>query len=758
MVKLIKYLKPFVVLILVSIVLLFGQAICDLSLPNYMSEIVNVGIQQGGVQDAVPQALSGHTMGIAQGFMSDAQKTAVQKNYTLIDAQSTDYEKYAAKYPALSTQNIYVQNKMNEQTRSSLNNAFAYSFAAINSINQMSEADISGKDGIKTAEMTQLPADLTAFLGHIKTSGTDFFTALSTYPQADAVTASINQLLEQKFAGMDESMLTQMAIPAIVQEYQALGMDTAKLSQDYIWHDGFIMLLLSLVSAVCSIVVGLLSAKVGAGLAQNLREKVFTKVSNFSNIEFDQFSTASLITRSTNDVTQVQMLVMIMIRMVIYAPIMGIGGVIMANAKSVSMSWVIALAVVVLLGLILSIFVIVMPKFKRVQALIDRLNLVMRENLSGLMVVRAFNTQEFELNRFDETNKDLTKTNLFVNKIMVMMMPVMMLIMNAVSILIVWVGAQQIAGSAMQVGDMMAFMQYAMQILMSFLMLSMIFIMLPRASVSARRIAEVLDTKTTIHNPKNPKKYENCKGVLAFEHVDFAYPNAEDNVLTDINFTAYPGQTTAVIGSTGSGKSTIANLIPRFYDVTAGAVTIDGVDIRETEQHDLRDKVGYVPQKSVLFSGTIDSNLRLGDERATTEQIEQAAKAAQAMEFIEDNENKFEARISQDGANVSGGQKQRLSIARALVKNPQIYVFDDSFSALDFKTDAILRNAIKEQTKDKTVLIIAQRVGTIMDAQQIIVLDEGRIVGKGTHKELMQTCEQYKEIALSQLSEEELSK
>ena len=596
------------------------------------------------------------------------------------------------------------------------------------------------------------------FLGYYtqQAQGEDFFTALSSYPDSAAVYESLNELLKEKIGGMDASMLTQMAIPAVTQEYQALGVDTTKVQQDYIWNNGLSMLMLALGSAACTVVVGFFAARIGAGLARDLRQKTFTKVENFSNVEFDKFSTASLITRSTNDITQIQMVVIMMIRMVIYAPIMGVGGVIMALNKSVSMSWIIALAVVVLLGFIGTIFAVVMPKFKKMQSLVDRLNLVMRENLSGLMVIRAFNTQNFELDRFDKANEDLTKTSLFVGRVMIWLYPIMTLIMNGVSILIIWVGANQIAASSMQVGDMMAFMQYAMQIVMAFLMMSMMFIMLPRASVSAHRIADVIDTEPQIHDPKDPKHFTDPKGLLEFKDVCFAYPGAEDNVLTDINFTAKPGETTAFIGSTGSGKSTVANLIPRFYDVSCGSVTIDGIDVRDVTRHDLREQVGYVPQKSVLFSGTIASNLRLGDEEATDAQMEKAAEEAQAMEFISKNPKGLDASISQGGANVSGGQKQRLSIARALVKDPNIYVFDDSFSALDFKTDATLREAIKEQTKDKTVLIIAQRVGTIMDAQQIIVLDEGKIVGKGTHRELMQTCEAYREIALSQLSEEEL--
>ena len=699
--------------------------------------------------------------------MDAQQQKTVQESYTFINQSSADYDTYLKSYPALANEAVYVRTDMNEGGTEALNSAFSKAFASVSAIEQVMSAEQSGSSSIaldkqvnedgseKTAE---IPPALLQFLGYFtqQAQGEDFFTALSSYPDSAAVYESLNELLKEKIGGMDASMLTQMAIPAVTQEYQALGVDTTKVQQDYIWNNGFSMLMLALGSAACTVVVGFFAAKIGAGLARDLRQKTFTKVENFSNVEFDKFSTASLITRSTNDITQIQMVVIMMIRMVIYAPIMGVGGVIMALNKSVSMSWIIALAVVVLLGFIGTIFAVVMPKFKKMQSLVDRLNLVMRENLSGLMVIRAFNTQNFELDRFDRANEDLTKTSLFVGRVMIWLYPIMTLIMNGVSILIIWVGANQIAASSMQVGDMMAFMQYAMQIVMAFLMMSMMFIMLPRASVSAHRIADVIDTEPQIHDPKDPKHFTYPKGLLEFKDVCFAYPGAEDNVLTDISFTAKPGETTAFIGSTGSGKSTVANLIPRFYDVSCGSVTIDGIDVRDVTRHDLREQVGYVPQKSVLFSGTIASNLRLGDEEATDAQMEKAAEEAQAMEFISKNPKGLDASISQGGANVSGGQKQRLSIARALVKDPNIYVFDDSFSALDFKTDATLREAIKEQTKDKTVLIIAQRVGTIMDAQQIIVLDEGKIVGKGTHKELMQTCEAYREIALSQLSEEEL--
>lgn len=767
MMRIMKYLKPYAALILAAIVLLFGQAFCDLSLPNYMSKIVDTGIQQGGIENAIPSAVSENTMNSLLPFMDEQQQKTVQESYTLINQSSADYDTYLKSYPALANEAVYVRTDMNEGGTEALNSAFSKAFASVSAIEQVMSAEQSGSSSIaldkqvnedgseKTAE---IPPALLQFLGYYtqQARGEDFFTALSSYPDSAAVYESLNELLKEKIGGMDASMLTQMAIPAVTQEYQALGVDTTKVQQDYIWNNGFSMLMLALGSAACTVVVGFFAARIGAGLARDLRQKTFTKVENFSNVEFDKFSTASLITRSTNDITQIQMVVIMMIRMVIYAPIMGVGGVIMALNKSVSMSWIIALAVVVLLGFIGTIFAVVMPKFKKMQSLVDRLNLVMRENLSGLMVIRAFNTQNFELDRFDKANEDLTKTSLFVGRVMIWLYPIMTLIMNGVSILIIWVGANQIAASSMQVGDMMAFMQYAMQIVMAFLMMSMMFIMLPRASVSAHRIADVIDTEPQIHDPKDPKHFTDPKGLLEFKDVCFAYPGAEDNVLTDINFTAKPGETTAFIGSTGSGKSTVANLIPRFYDVSCGSVTIDGIDVRDVTRHDLREQVGYVPQKSVLFSGTIASNLRLGDEEATDAQMEKAAEEAQAMEFISKNPKGLDASISQGGANVSGGQKQRLSIARALVKDPNIYVFDDSFSALDFKTDATLREAIKEQTKDKTVLIIAQRVGTIMDAQQIIVLDEGKIVGKGTHRELMQTCEAYREIALSQLSEEEL--
>ena len=740
MLKLAKYLKPFTALVLAAIILLFVQAMSDLSLPDYMSDIVNKGIQQGGIVNAVPKAVRQSTMNKLTLFMNDKEKEEVLKNYTFIDKSNVDYDKYMKDYPILATEPIYTLNDMDKTEVDRINSILGKAFLAVSGIES---AKAEAKNGQIEFNGTKIPAN------------SDLYSLIAQQPaeQRDQISNSMSE----KFTALGGNMVTQAAVGPIKAEYIALGMNTDKIQSNYITKAGMLMLLISLLSAFCTVAVGLLAARVAAGLSKNLRKDIFTKVESFSNTEFDKFSTASLITRTTNDITQIQMLVIIMIRMVIYAPIMGVGGIIKALGKSYSMSWVIALAVVVLLGLILTVFTIAMPKFKTIQKLIDRLNLVTRENLTGIMVIRAFNTQEFEEKRFDKANKDLTNTNLFVNRVMVFMMPAMMLIMNGVTLLIVWVGAHQIADSAMQVGDMMAFMQYAMQILFSFLMLSMMFIMIPRASVSAQRVAEVLETSPTIVDPKDPKQFDKVDGIIEFKNVTFRYPGAEGDALKDISFKALPGQTTAFIGSTGSGKTTLINLIPRFYDATNGQVFIDGVDVREVTQHDLREKIGYVPQKGSLFSGTIESNLKYADESATYEDINEAAQIAQAMEFINEKTDGYASEISQGGTNVSGGQKQRLSIARALVKKPDIYIFDDSFSALDFKTDAALRKALKAQTEASTVLIVAQRISTIMNAEQIIVLEDGRIVGMGTHKELMKDCETYQEIALSQLSKEELA-
>ncbi|MCG2788983.1 MAG: ABC transporter ATP-binding protein/permease [Actinomycetia bacterium] len=749
MVRLAKYLKPFIPMILIAVVLLFVQALSDLTLPDYMSNIINNGIQQGGIVNSVPEAIRLNEMKKITLFMNENDKEEVLKNYTLIDNASSDYDKYLKKYPQLEKEAILVLNKTDKKEIAKINPLMGKAFLAVSGIEQIIEdpAKAAAAGSSLGFDLSKLPSGITS---------DQIFIMLAQMPAGNL--SKIQTAMNEKFNVLGDKMITQMAVGSVKAEYSALGMDVNKLQSNYIWKIGILMLLLSLLSAASTIGVGYFSAMTAAGLAKNLRKKVFDKVSSFSNTEFDKFSTASLITRSTNDITQIQMLVIILIRIVCYAPIMGIGGTIRALGKSTSMSWIIAVAVIILIGIILIVFSISLPKFRIIQSLIDRLNLVTRENLSGMLVIRSFNTQKFEENRFDKANIDLTKTTLFVNRIMVVMMPAMMLIMNGLTLLIIWVGAHQVEKAAMQVGDIMAFMQYAMLIVISFLMLSIMFIMVPRASVSAVRVADVLETETLINDPQNPKQFGSDRhGLIEFKNVSFRYPGAEEDVLHDINFTAKPGKSTAIIGATGAGKSTLVNLIPRFYDVTEGGVFIDGVDIREIKQHDLRDKIGYVPQKSLLFTGTIESNLRYADENASDEQLKTAAEVAQALDFINEKPEGFESRISQAGSNVSGGQNQRLSIARALVKNPDIYIFDDCFSALDFKTDAELRKAIKSHAGKSTMLLIAQRVGTVMKADQIIVLDHGRIVGKGTHTELMASCETYREIALSQFSKEELA-
>lgn len=741
MLKLAKYLKPFAVMIAASIILLFVQAMSDLALPDYMSDIVNKGIQQGGIVNAVPKAIRQSQMNHLTLFMNDDNKAAVMKDYTLIDKSNKNNETYVKDYPNLSGEPVYILNNIDKSEIDRINPVMGRAFLAVTGIEKVKA---EAKGGVISFNGMSIPAN------------TDLYALIAKLPPEQV--AKISESMDNQFAALGENMINQAAVGSVKAEYTALGMNTDKIQSDYIIRTGMIMLLISILSAACTVLVGLLAARVAAGLSRNLRRAVFSKVESFSNTEFDKFSTASLITRTTNDVTQIQGLIVIMIRMVIYAPIMGVGGVIRALDKSTSMSWIIILAVVVLLGLILSVFNIAMPKFKIIQKLIDRLNLVTRENLSGMMVIRAFNTQNFEEDRFDNANVDLTSTNLFVNRVMVVMMPVMMLIMNGVTLLVVWVGAHQIASSSMQVGDMMAFMQYAMQIIFSFLMLSMMFIMIPRASVSAQRIAEVLEVEPVIVDPKDPKHFDKkVDGLVEFKNVSFRYPGAEDDALKNVSFKALPGQTTAIIGSTGAGKTTLINLIPRFYDVTGGEVLLDGVDVRDVTQHELRHKIGYVPQKGALFKGTIESNLRYADDKASDEDIRKSAEIAQVAGFIDERPEGFNAEISQGGTNVSGGQKQRLSIARALVKRPEIYIFDDSFSALDFKTDASLRKALKAETGKSTVIIVAQRISTIMNAEQIVVLDGGNVVGIGTHKELIKSCEAYREIAMTQLSKEELA-
>jgi ATP-binding cassette subfamily B multidrug efflux pump len=746
MLRLVKYIKPYTFLILLAIFLLFVQANADLALPDYMSNIVNVGIQQGGVANAVPVAIRQAEMNKLAIFMSTADKTRLLSDYTLVDKASPTYAADVKLYPNLSQESVYVLNIVDSSEITWLNPVMGKSFLIVSGIQQVLA------DPVKASAMTaDMGFDLTKL-----PPGVDIFTLLGQLPPAQL--SQLSSTFDSKFAALGNKMIVQAAVSPVKAEYAALGMDTGKLSSNYILHIGLLMLLVTLLSGTCTIIVGFLAARTAAGLARDLRRNVFQRVESFSSTEFDKFSTASLITRSTNDITQIQMVVIMMMRMVFYAPIIGIGGVIRAIGKSANMWWIIALAVVVLLGLILTVFSIALPKFKRIQSLIDRLNLVTRENLSGMMVIRAFNMQGFEENRFDIANKDLTSNSLFINRVMVVMMPIMMLVMNGVTLLIIWVGAHQVAQSSMQVGDMMAFMQYAMQIVMAFLMLAMMFIILPRAAVSGDRIADVLETEPVIKDPPDPKYFaEPFIGTVEFRNISFHYPGAEEDVLHNVSFTAQHGQTTALIGTTGSGKSTIVSLIPRFYDVTEGAVLVDGTDIREVTQHDLRNRIGYVPQKGTLFTGTIESNLLYGDDNASDEELKLAADISQATEFISTNPDGMQTEVAQGGMNVSGGQKQRLSIARALVKKAPIYIFDDSFSALDFKTDAALRKALKEHTGSSTMFLVTQRIATIKNADQIIVLDEGKIVGKGSHDELMKDCEVYRGIALSQLSKEELA-
>jgi ATP-binding cassette subfamily B protein len=746
MLRLAKYLKPYILIVLLTIGLLFVQANADLALPDYMSRIVNNGIQQGGVENAVPEVVRESMMTRLLIFMSEENQAAVLDDYTLVDNDSADYTDYLEQYPVLEDESVYVLKDVGQERIDALNPIIGESLLAVSMIEQIME-DPSVLEGMAPDtgfEIPQLPP------------GTDIFSLLEMMPAAQR--SQLTAAFEENFEVLGDSMVTQMAVGAVKAEYEAVGMDIDKLQSDYILRTGGTMLLISLLGGVCTITVGYLASRTAAGVARDVRRDTFKKVESFSSAEFNTFSTASLITRSTNDVTQVQMVTFMILRMVFYAPILGVGGVIRAIGKGASMSWIIAAAVLTLLTFILIVFAVALPKFRIIQSLIDRLNLVTRENLSGMMVIRAFNKQQFEEKRFDKANRDLTNTSLFVARVMVTMMPFMMLILNGLSLLIIWVGSHQVAEANMQVGDMMAFLQYTMQIVFAFLMLTMMFIFLPRAAVSGARIADVLETELTIRDPEAPKEFsEPFNSQIEFRNVSFKYPDAPDNVLHDISFTAQPGKTTAFIGSTGCGKSTVVNLIPRFYDVTKGEILVDGTDVRQVKQTDLRDKIGYVPQKGTLFSGTIESNLPYADENASTEDLKEAVEIAQASEFVFGDEDGLEAEIAQGGTNVSGGQKQRLAIARALVKKPPIYIFDDSFSALDFKTDSALRKALKEKTGESTVLVVTQRVATVKNADQIIVLDEGRLVGKGTHEELMESCETYQEIAFSQLSKEELS-
>lgn len=747
MLKILKNLKESLISVIIIVILLCLQAGTDLALPDYTSKIVNIGIQQGGIQNVSPEAIRKEQMENLLLFSTDDEK--ILNCYTLIskkEMEDKEYEKYLKQYPELENKDIYVLNNLKKEQKEELDTLIAKPLMIIYSISNEETAKEFKKNILQNTPKAQQSILEQA----------DLLTIIKNMPEEtrNNILEESSKMIDEKFGNMTE----QVAIQATKQEYAQIGMDLDKIQNDYILFTGMQMLGIALISMIAAIIIMYLSSRVAAKLGQNLRNKVFKKVLGFSIEEFKGFSTASLITRSTNDIQQIQNLIAMLFRVVVYAPIVGIGGFIrVLNNSHTSMAWIIGLAILCILGIILTLFIIAMPKFKKLQELVDRLNLVAREILTGLPVIRAFNTEKKEEKRFEDANKILMKTNIFVNKAMSLMMPALMFVMNSVALLIIWVGGHNVANGNIQVGDMMAFIQYTMQIVISFLVISMISIMLPRAQVSANRINEILEKEPRIKDNENTKKFDNSKkGLVEFKNVSFRYPDADAEILTDINFTAEPGKTTAIIGSTGSGKSTIVNLIPRFYDVTGGELLIDGVNIKDVPQHELRKRIGFVPQKGLLFSGTIESNIKYGNPKMSDKQMKEAAEIAQATEFIEAKPEKYKSEIAQGGTNVSGGQKQRLSIARAIAIDPEIFVFDDSFSALDLKTDSKLRAALAEKTKNKTVIIVAQRVSTILNADQIVVLEEGKIVGIGKHQELMKNCDTYSQIALSQLSKEEL--
>ena len=735
--------------VLIVMILLVVQAMGELALPDYTSRIVNVGIQQGGVESCAPEAIREEEL--QNILLATDEDDFILDKYTLLskdDLSESDYNKYVKEYPALEKENIYILKKISKEDKEKLEDVMAKPLVMMYVIQ-----DETKSESMRQYVISVLPVEVQSAFQNA--SLIDIIKAMPE-EQSKQMIDNFGKQIEDTVGGM----LSQSAITAVRTEYTAIGMDTDKIQSSYIWKAGFQMLGVAFLIMITGVTVMYFSSGMACKLAKYLREEVFEKVLKYSNKEFREFSTASLITRSTNDIQQIQGMIQVLFRTVVFAPIMGIGGLIRVITKSsTSMIWIIGFAILCILTVVLILFIVAMPKFKKLQVLIDKINLVAREILTGLPVIRAFNKEKSEEERFDKANLDLTKVSIFVNRVMSFMMPLLMFLMNGISLMIVWFGSKNIDSGVMQVGDMMAIIQYTMQIVMAFLMVAMISIMLPRAAVSANRINEILDQDLSIKDKDETKKFESDKkGLVEFKNVSFRYPDADMEILTDINFTAEPGKTTAIIGSTGSGKSTIVNLIPRFYDVTGGELCVDGVNIKDVSQKDLRDIIGYVPQKGVLFSGTIESNIKFADENMSDERMIKAAEIAQATEFIESKPEKYQTHISQGGTNVSGGQKQRLSIARAIASDPEIYIFDDSFSALDYKTDCVLREELAKVTKDKTVIIVAQRINTVLNADQIITLEDGKIVGKGTHEELMENCETYRQIALSQLSEEELKR